>query len=166
VIRVRWKLRLLIGVRASITDQFKESFEIRSHRASLVTKNLVALAKEVLRQEIAERDSVRITAKVATAHDERRKRRDRLLEVGMEAYEELRKLSGSEEASKEAEYRMRAYMVMARVGAFNAAVIKDQETEDLSNLIMEVEETNEALEEELEKVREKQRELEEVGQDR
>ena len=127
-------------------------------------RNLVDLARETFQQEVSERDSVQITAKVASAQEERRKRRDRLIEVGMEAYEELRRLSGSEEASREAEYRMRAYMVMARVGVFNAAVIKDQEAEDLTNLIMEVEETNAELEDELEKVREKQQELEEIGQ--
>ena len=163
--RIRWKLKqLLIGMRTSSRGQSNESFEVRSRRVSLVIRNLVDLARETLQQEVAERDSVLITAKVASAQEERRKRRDRLIEVGMEAYEELRKLSGSEEASREAEYRMRAYMVMARVGVFNAAVIKDQEAEDLTNLIMEVEETNAELEEELEKVREKQQELEEIGQ--
>lgn len=113
---------------------------------------------------MAERYRVQIAGKVASAHEERRKRRDRLLEGGMEAYEELRKLSGSEEAAKEAEYRMRAYLVMARVGAFNEAVIKDQETEDLTELILQVEEQNEQMDEQLEKIRKKREEMERTEQ--
>ena len=157
---ISWKLRhLRAEIRRGIKQRPKEPFEVRFRRVNLLTKNLIALAKETIKQEITERYRVQIAAKVASAHDERRKRRDRLIEVGMEAYEELRKLSSSEEAAKEAEYRMRAYLAMTRGGAFNAAVIRDQEVEDLSDLIMQVEEKNEQMEEELEKIRKKREQM-------
>jgi len=117
-------------------------------------QNLVELANVVLEEESMEKQVVRIAAKLSPGHDERKKRRGRLLELGMEAYEELRQISGSEEAAKEAEFRMHADQVMARVGAFNAAVIRDQEAEELAQMIADIEEGNEKLEESMKEIEE------------
>ena len=54
------------------------------------------------------------------AFEERKKKRDHLVELGMQAYDELRKISSSEEAARGAGFRLEAFSVMARVGKFNA----------------------------------------------
>ncbi len=94
------------------------------------------------------------------AFEERKKKRDHLFELGIEAYEELRKISQSEKASKEAEFRMRAFTVMARVGMFNAAVIRDQEAEDIARFLAELEEGNAKIDAELEKLEKENKEEE------
>jgi hypothetical protein len=47
---------------------------------------------------------------------------------------------------------------MARIGTFNAAVIRDAENDELGTLLAEVEETNEQFKEELGKLEKKRRE--------
>jgi hypothetical protein len=84
-----------------------------------------------------------------------------LVELGMQTYEELSRICASEQAAKEAACRMQAYRVMAQVGAFNAAVISDQENEDLSKLIYEVEKNSRKFTVEIEKLKKKRQELEE-----
>ena len=49
---------------------------------------------------------------------------------------------------------MQAYQVMARVGAFNAAIIRDQEAEELAQAIESLEEGNERLEESMKEIEE------------
>ena len=78
----------------------------------------------------------------------------------MEAYDELRKIAASEQASKEAESRLQAFSVMARVGMFNAAVIRDAENDELGELLEELEETDDRLNEELKRLEKKRREEE------
>jgi hypothetical protein len=135
----------------------RERIESRLGRVNLLIQTFTDLARE----EMLERDGVRPTGTLVPIQDERRKKRDRLVELGMEAYEELCRICASEQAAKEAACRMQAYRVMAQVGAFNAAVISDQETEDLSELIYEIEARGRQFEEEIEKLKEKRRELEE-----
>jgi len=55
---------------------------------------------------------------------------------------------------------------MARLGSFSAAVIRDQETEDLTKLLEEVEETNQELEAKLKEVKKRRREEEEEEKER
>jgi hypothetical protein len=124
-------------------------------------KDLVILAQNTLAQEKEEASQLRIAAKLPPGFDERKKRREQMLELGMQAYEELRQISSSEQAAKEAKCRMQAYLAMARVGSFNAAIINDQETEDLTKLIEEVEEKSQQLDEAIEKWNKRQREIEE-----
>lgn len=93
--------------------------------------------------------------------EERKKKRDHLVELGMEAYDELRKISSSEQAAKEAEFRLAAFTVMARVGNFNAAIIRDQEAEEVLQILEELEEGYDKVEEELEKLKKERREKEE-----
>jgi tellurite resistance protein len=77
----------------------------------------------------------------------------------LEAYDEVRKIASSEQVSKESEARLKAFAIMARLGVFNAAVIRDAESDEIAQLIDEVEKTNYELSEELEKL--KKRRLEE-----
>ena len=93
--------------------------------------------------------------------EERTKRREHLIELGIEAYDELRKIAASEQASKESEARLQAFAVMARIGTFNAAVIRDAENDELGSLLAEVESTDAELKLELERLQKKRREEEE-----
>jgi hypothetical protein len=149
-------MRLRAKVRAAVIEESREQFEDRLCRVNLLIQTLADLARE----ETLERSGVRVAATLVPVQDERRKKRDRLVELGMQAYEELCRICASEQAAKEA-CRMQAYRVMAQVGAFNAAVISDQESEDLSDLIYEIEEKNQQFTEEVEKLKKKRRELEE-----
>ena len=56
---------------------------------------------------------------------------------------------------------MQAFTVMTRVGMFNAAVIRDQEAEDIARLIEELEEGNDRIEARIKELQEKRREEEE-----
>lgn len=150
-------MRLRAKVRATVIEDRREPFEDRLSRVNLLIQTLADLAKE----EISERLGVRVAGTLVPVQDERRKKRDRLVELGMQAYEELCRICASEQAAKQAACRMQAYRVMAQVGAFNAAVISDQETEDLSELIYEIEENSRQFTEEIEKLKKKRQELEE-----
>jgi hypothetical protein len=100
------------------------------------------------------------------ALEDRKRKREHLVELGMQAYDELRKISSSEQTAKEAEFRLAAFAVMARVGNFNAAIIRDQEADDLLQFIDEIEEGYEKIEEELEKLKKEGRQREEVEEAR
>ncbi|MGA8856432.1 MAG: hypothetical protein WB643_04610 [Candidatus Bathyarchaeia archaeon] len=95
--------------------------------------------------------------------EERTKRREHLIELGLEAYDELKKIAASEQASKKSEARLQAFAVMARIGTFNAAVIRDAENDELGSLLAEVESTDAELKQELERLQKKRREEEERG---
>jgi len=90
--------------------------------------------------------------------EERAKKRDHLIELGLEAYDELRKIAASEQASKKSEARLQAFAVMARIGTFNAAVIRDAENDELGHILAELEETDERLKEQLNKQEKKEAE--------
>ena len=100
------------------------------------------------------------------ALEDRKRKREHLVELGMQAYDELRRISSSEQAAREAEFRLAAFTVMARVGNFNAAIIRDQEADDLLQFIDEIEEGYEKIEEELEKLKKEGRQREEVEEAR
>jgi len=76
----------------------------------------------------------------------------------LEAYDELRKIAASEQASKKSEARLQAFAVMARIGTFNAAVIRDAENDELGHILAELEETDERLKEQLNKQEKKEAE--------
>ncbi len=79
--------------------------------------------------------------------EERKRKRARMIDMGMDALEEVYKLTASERAAENSKYRMRAYMVLARLGMFNAAVLKDAADEEILDKMLELEEENERLEE-------------------
>jgi hypothetical protein len=150
-------------LRELITETVQEQaepLEARLRRTSELIKEIVVLARKMPMQE--EKD-----AKTgAPAFELRKKKRDHLVELGMEAYDELRKISSSEEAAKEAEVRLQAFMVMARLGSFSAAVIRDQEAEDIAQFIAEVEEENRRFDAKLEELEKKARGREEEEKER
>jgi ribosome-associated translation inhibitor RaiA len=98
--------------------------------------------------------------------EDRKRKREHLIELGMQAYDELRRISSSEQAAREAEFRLAAFTVMARMGNFNAAIIRDQEAEDLLQFIDEIEEGYTKMEEELEKLKEERQQRHEVEEAR
>ncbi len=128
--------------------------EARLQRLDQLVNKMELIVKKTPMQE--EKDAK------TTVHslEERTKRRDHLIELGFEAYDELRKIAASEQASKESESRLQAFAVMARIGTFNAAVIRDAENDELGHLLAEIEETDARLKEELEQLEKKRREEE------
>ena len=128
--------------------------EVRLQRLDQLVNKMELIVKKTPMQE--EKDAK------TTVHflEERTKRREHLIELGIEAYDELRKITASEQASKESESRLQAFAVMARIGTFNAAVIRDAENDELGHILAELEETDARLKEELEKVEKKRREEE------
>jgi hypothetical protein len=123
--------------------------EVHLHRLDELVKKLGVIVKKTPMQE--EKD--------AKTHihslEERTKRREHLIELGFEAYDELKKIAASEQSSKESEARLQAFAVMARIGTFNAAVIRDAENDELGSLLAEMEETDFRLKEKLKKLEKK-----------
>lgn len=132
-----------------------EPLDVQLRRVNELINEIIILAKKAPMQE--EKDAK--TGK--PTFEQREKKRDHLIELGMQAYDELSKISRSEKAAKQAEFRMQAFTVMARVGMFNAAVIRDQEAEDIARLIEELEEGNDRIEARIKELQEKRREEEE-----
>lgn len=127
---------------------------IRLQRLDELVKKMVVIVKKTPMQE--DKD-----AKTAVhSLEERAKKRDHLIELGIEAYDELRKIAASEQASKESESRLQAFAVMARIGMFNAAVIRDAENDELGHLLAELEETDDRLKKEITRLQKKRREEE------
>lgn len=131
-----------------------EPLDVQLRRVNQLIKEIVVMAKKTPMQ--AEKDAK--TGK--PAFHERKKKRGHLIELGMQAYDELSKISKSERAAKEAEFRLQAFTVMARVGLFNAAIIRDQEAEDIARLIEGLEEGNDRIEAKIKELEEKKREEE------
>jgi hypothetical protein len=128
--------------------------ELRLQRLDGLIKKMLILTKKTPMKE--EKD--------AKGHihslEERTKRRENLIELGMKAYEELMKIAADERTSKEAKARLQAFSVMARVGLFNAAVIRDAEDDEIAEFLSELEETDNKMKEELKRLEEKRREEE------
>jgi len=135
-----------------IVEEEAMPLESRLQRLDGLINKMAVLTKKVPMQE--EKDA----KKHIHSLEERTKRREHLIELGMEAYDELRKITADEQASKEAEARLQAFTVMARVGTFNAAVIRDAENDELGSLLAEVEETDARFNEELKRLEKKRRE--------
>lgn len=152
--------QLLREVVTKIIEDQATPLETRLHKVRVLIREIaIAMRKTPLQEQKDARTG-------ALVREERKKKRDHLVELGMEAYDELRKIASSEEAAKHAEFCMQAFLVMARLGSFSAAVIHDQETEDLEQLIAEVENKGQELDERLEKIEKKRREKEEEEKER
>jgi hypothetical protein len=135
-----------------VVEEEAMPLEVRLQRVDELVKRMEVMVKKTPKQE--EKD--------AKTHihslEERTKRREHLIELGMEAYDELRKIAASEQASKESESRLQAFAVMARIGTFNAAVIRDAENDELENLLEELEETDTRLKQKLKKLEDQEAE--------
>jgi hypothetical protein len=128
--------------------------QVHLQRLDELVKRIDVIVKKTPMQE------ERGPGKVVRSLEKRAKKREHLIELGIEAFDELRKIATSEQASKDAESRIQAFAVMARIGTFNAAVIRDAENDELSHLLAELEETDSRLKEELEKLEKRRREEE------
>ncbi len=123
--------------------------EVHLRRIDELVKKLGVIVKKTPMQETKDAKSA------VHSLEERTKRREHLIELGFEAYDELKKIAASEQASKESEARLQAFAVMARIGTFNAAVIRDAENDELGSLLAEMEETDFRLKEKLKKLEKK-----------
>jgi hypothetical protein len=145
-------------------EQFLRELIITSieEEAMPLTLRLQRLDELVKKMQVTVKKTPMQEEKDAKTHvhslEERTKRREHLIELGLEAYDELKKIAASEQASKRSKSRLQAFAVMARIGTFNAAVIRDAENDELGTLLAEVEETNEQFKEELGKLEKKRRE--------
>ena len=113
---------------------------------------LIAAVKDELFQ-------VRIASGTVT-FEERQRKRAHLVELGMRAFEEISRISESEQVAKESEFRLQSFQVLARVGAFTSAVIQNQDEADVVDLLKRVEKVNRELEKRLKKVKAREEELE------
>lgn len=109
----------------------------------------------------AGRDELMVVSIAGTGpFQERQRKRDRLVELGLKAFEELVKISDSEELAKQSQFRMRAFLVLTRVGAFTDAVIHNQEEADVLDLLERLEQEETEFEEHLKKMKARESELE------
>jgi len=131
--------RFLQNLLTEYVNEKCKPIEERIHRVNELINELVVLVKETLMQTCI------AGTRILASFDERKRKRDRMVELGMKAFEELSKIAESETAARESGFRLEAFKVVARLGMLNAALIRDQETEDLRNLIAELEEDNEEL---------------------
>ena len=140
--------QLLQELITETVEEHAKPLEVRLQRVSKLIKEIVILFKKTPMKE--EKD-----AKTGSPpFDERKRKRDHLLQLGMEAFDELKKISSSEQASKKAEFRMRAFNMMVRVGMFSAAVIRDQQAEDIARMMDELEKENYRLEDMMKEIKE------------
>jgi hypothetical protein len=150
-------------------EQFLRELIITSveEEAKPLTRRLQRLDELVKKMQVTVKKTPMQEEKDAKTHvhslEERTKRREHLIELGLEAYDELRKITASEQASKESEARLQAFAVMARIGTFNAAVIRDAENDEIGSLLAQLEESDVRLKEKLRKLEKKERE-EEAGE--
>jgi hypothetical protein len=89
----------------------------------------------------------------SAAFEARQRKRDHIVELGLQALEEVSRISKSDKLAKESGPRFRAFAVLARVGAFTDAVIHHQDEADVEDLLMQIEEANEELQDELKKAK-------------
>ncbi len=146
--------QLLRQLVTKTVEDMAEPLEARVRKFSGLIREIAISIRKTPMQEVKDRKS-----KAASA-DERDRRRKHLVELGLEAYDEIRKIASSERVSKESEARLKAFTVMARLGMFNAAVIRDEENDQLGRLIAELEENDYEFGESLKKM-EKERKEEE-----
>ncbi len=115
--------------------------ELSSHKILAATakiKELCALSR-VTKLPLQKGDEEAIIA-------ERQRKRGRMLEVGMDAFENIYQVAKSEKSAEEAQYRVQAYQVLARLGAFNAALLRDASEDEILAKMIQLEEENERLE--------------------
>jgi len=89
--------QFLMELITETVEERAEPVEVRLQRIDELIGRMAVLAKKMPMQEEKE-------AKTGTPPlEERKKKREHLIEIGMEAYDELRKIAASEQSSKEAE---------------------------------------------------------------
>ena len=69
-----------------------------------------------------------------------------MLELGMDAFEQLYKIAKTEQVAEKSKFRIQAYQVLARLGMLNAALLRGATDEELLSNMIELEDENEHLE--------------------
>lgn len=110
--------RLLQNLLTEYVNEKCKPLEERMHRVNELINELVVQVKETLMQTCIAGTGI------PASFDERKRKRDRMVELGMKAFEELSKIAESEAASRESGFRLEAFKVVARLGMFNAALIQ------------------------------------------
>jgi hypothetical protein len=131
----------------SLVREFVEEFSLTNPRiattkimqATQLIKQLVAYAS-VLKTPLQEEKGA------PPARLERQRKRDRLLNMGMDAFDQVYKIAQSEKEAEAAKARIQAYKVLALLGKLNALILKDATDEELLNLMLELEDENASLE--------------------
>ncbi len=135
-------------VRGAVRD-YLETFSLSSPKVTLLkTQEVIQHIKQLVAfSRVYETALQAAKGGASLSTEERKRKRARMIDMGMEALEEVYKLTASERAAENSKYRMRAYMVLARLGMFNAAVLKDAADEESLDKMLELEEENERLDE-------------------
>ena len=76
---------------------------------------------------------------------ERQRKRGHMLDLGMDAFENIYQIAKTERSAEEAQYRIQAYQVLARLGAFNAALLRDATEDEILAKMLQLENENEKL---------------------
>jgi len=76
---------------------------------------------------------------------ERQRKRTRMFELGMNSFERIYEVAKSERSAEEAQYRIQAYQVLARLGTFNAALLRDATEDEILTKMIQLEHENEKL---------------------
>ncbi len=131
-----------------LVEDFLEEFSLsetplliaKTQHAVLMIKELIATAKVMKFPRQSEKGGAG-----GLAQEERQRRREKLSSLGMDSFAEVYKIAMSEKAAEESQYRIQAYMVLSRLGAFNAAVLRDATREEMIEHMVQLEEENERL---------------------
>lgn len=143
--------RIIQQITMEYVTKESESVQDRIARSLELVKGLIAAAKH---------EFMSVSLAGTEAFQERQRKRDHLVELGMLAFEELVKISDSEQLARQSEFRMRAFLVLARVGAFTDAVIHHQDEADVLDLLEQLEQRNRELDEYMKKRKAKEADLE------
>jgi len=148
-LRIACRLRgkILADVMRDLTRDFIEDFSCarpriavtKIIRATQLIKELVAYAT-VLKVPLQEQKGT------DAAREQRQKKRDRLLQMGMDAFDQVYKIAQSEREAETAKCRVQAYKVLASLGKMNIAILENSTDEDLLGVMLELEDENADLE--------------------
>ena len=74
------------------------------------------------------------------AYESRQEKRGKMLEKGLNTFDELYEIAKSEAMANQSRARMHAYMVMAKLGALNALLMRDASDEEILLGVIQIEE--------------------------
>ncbi len=109
----------------------------KTQHAVLLIKELLAFAKVVKFPLQAEKGGAG-----GLSQEEHQRRRGKPRDLGIDSFEEVYKIAMSEKASEESQYSVQAYQLIAKLGALNAAALRDATLEEILKHMIQLGEEN------------------------
>lgn len=146
-IAARLRQKPMADLLRDLVRDFVEEFSLSDSKIA-ITKILEAT--ELIKQLIAYARIVKTSfleqkGGNQPSREERQKKRVRLLNMGMDAFDQVYVIAQSERKAEASKYRIQAYQVLASLGKLNAALIRDATDEELLSLMLELDDENERL---------------------